>query len=110
MARKNGKSQIRICYEKMVGEQPIKNSEITKSEYHFKKNLKTLREYVGLSQFRLAEILQVNESYYSKMERLTDHVSPPFEWYDVLAKFYGIEPYCLFVEDIEKYIILPNHE
>ena len=107
MARKEGKALIRISYEKIVGTFPVEDSEITESEYIFKKNIRALRERAGLTQIQFAEAINVNESYYSKLERLTEHVSPPFEWYDVIAKVYGIEPYHLFVDNIMEYIENP---
>lgn len=75
---------------------------LTTSEIFFKKNLAFLRGLAGLSKRQLLLHLDVDKTYYYKLESLEKHMSPSFEWLEVIADFYGIDVYLLLFPDLEE--------
>jgi len=69
---------------------------MTETEKILKKNLILLREGKGLTRYQLAKEMQVNRTYYYKMERMDISQSPTYNMLEKIANFYNIEVYELF--------------
>lgn len=74
---------------------------LTPSEVYFKKNLAFLRGLTGLTKNRLVKYLDVDRTYYYKLEDFEKHMSPSFEWFEVIADFYDLDVYMLLFPNLE---------
>lgn len=91
--------RIRERYEKTVRYPYLYG--LTPSEVDFKKNLAFLRGLTGLTKNQLIIYLDVDRSYYYKLEDFKKHMSPSFEWFEILADFYGLDVYMLLYPNLE---------
>lgn len=71
---------------------------LTNTELTFKKNLIHLRKSKELSMKKLAELLEIDDAYYRKLENLNKSVAPRFATLEKIAKFYNIPVSQLFQE------------
>jgi len=69
---------------------------LTNTEKKLKNNLICLREKKGYTKYHVAKQCDINYSYYHKLEKINEKISPGFETLEKIAKFYGIEVYELF--------------
>lgn len=60
------------------------------------KNIKFLRNKKGISKYRLAEDLSISHSYISKLEKGAEG-NPSMEVIDLLAAYFDVEPFELFI-------------
>lgn len=60
------------------------------------KNIVYLREKKGISKYRLAEDLYISHSYVAKLEKGIEG-NPSMEIIDLLAAYFGVETYELFI-------------
>lgn len=72
----------------------------------FGKNLKYYRYKAGLSQEKLAEIVNIDSKYLSDLEN--GKYSPSFSKIERLATALDIDPYQLFKEDVTHHSVPPR--
>ena len=71
---------------------------ITKTELQMKQNLKQLRETAGLSKKKLASLIDIDLSYYNRLENPERCVVPRFTTLEKICDFYKIPVSVLFTK------------
>lgn len=75
---------------------------LTKTELTLKNNLKYLRELSNLSIRQLAKIIEIDYSYYYRIENPERTVAPRFQTLEKIAEYYNIPVYCLFHDNLSQ--------
>lgn len=64
-------------------------------------NLRELRQKKGVSKYRMAQESTVSYAYISKLEGGVEG-NPSMETLDLLCAYFGIKPYVLFMDNMQK--------
>lgn len=74
----------------------------TETEMIFRKNLIYLREKNGHTKYSLSKSLNMSQAYYYKMEDLSTPLKPSFKAMEIIANYYNLEVYQLFIKLYEE--------